>query len=120
MILIDDLRQLPPVRATPIYKQIKQRIHVPLWQGLKFYQLDEVIRQANRTFATVLTKIGNGKQLDDHEIQLIETRFFTQGEINRRRPHGIRLFNTNQSVNEYYNSILNSAQEKIVSNALDI
>lgn len=52
------------------------------------------MRQANRTFATVLTKIGNGKQFDDHKIQLIETRFFTQGEVNRRSPYGIRLFNT--------------------------
>lgn len=30
MILIGDLRQLPPVRATPIYKQIKQKMYVPL------------------------------------------------------------------------------------------
>lgn len=110
MILIGDLRQLPPVRATPIYKQIKQRIHVPLWQNLKFYQLDEVMRQAKQTFASVLTKIGNGEQLDDDDIHLIEARFFTQEDANRRSPHGIRLFNTNQSVNEYNNSILNAAE----------
>ncbi|XP_044574374.1 ATP-dependent DNA helicase RRM3-like [Cotesia glomerata] len=37
IILIGDLRQLPPVRATPIYKQIKRQIAgSTLWRGLKF------------------------------------------------------------------------------------
>ncbi|CAH2104199.1 unnamed protein product [Euphydryas editha] len=39
VILIGDLRQLPPVRATPIYKQQKQKIVGPiLWRGFKFYE----------------------------------------------------------------------------------
>lgn len=34
IILIGDLRQLPPVRATPIYKQIKRQIAgSTLWRG---------------------------------------------------------------------------------------
>lgn len=40
MILIGDLRQLPPVRATPIYKQIKKKITgVSMWHSLQFYEL---------------------------------------------------------------------------------
>ncbi|GFR14105.1 ATP-dependent DNA helicase [Trichonephila clavata] len=47
IILIGDLRQLPPIRATPIFKQQKQRIFGPiLWHGLKFYELDQVMKQA--------------------------------------------------------------------------
>ncbi|GFY08108.1 ATP-dependent DNA helicase [Trichonephila clavipes] len=50
IILIGDfVRQLPPVRSTPIYKQPKQTLVGPiLWQNLKFYELNEVMRQANQ------------------------------------------------------------------------
>ncbi|GFX63104.1 ATP-dependent DNA helicase [Trichonephila clavipes] len=71
IILIGDLRQLSPVRSTPIYKQPKQTIVGPiLWQNLKFYELNEVMRQANQQFSSILTKIGNGEQLDKMEITL--------------------------------------------------
>lgn len=54
VILIGDLRQLPPARATPIYKQIKQRMVGPiLWRGLKFYELTQVKRQLNTTFSSL-------------------------------------------------------------------
>ncbi|GFX67093.1 ATP-dependent DNA helicase [Trichonephila clavipes] len=47
-ILIGDLRQLPPVRSAPIYKQLKQTIVEPiLWRNLKFYELNEVKRINN-------------------------------------------------------------------------
>ncbi|GFW88268.1 eukaryotic translation initiation factor 2-alpha kinase 1 [Trichonephila clavipes] len=78
VILVGDLRQLPPVRATPTYKQIKQRIAGPtLGRGLKFYELNEVMRQTNQMFSSLLTKIGNGLLLDD-EQQLIESRFYSK------------------------------------------
>lgn len=41
VILIGDLRQAPPVRATGPY----------LWRTLKFYQLTEVVRQTNVQFS---------------------------------------------------------------------
>ncbi|GFX51828.1 ATP-dependent DNA helicase [Trichonephila clavipes] len=69
IILIGDLRQLPPVRSTPIYKQPKQTLVGPiLWRNLKFYELHEVMRQENQQFSSMLTKIGNGEQLDEIEI----------------------------------------------------
>lgn len=41
IFLIGDLRQLPPVRATPIYKQPRQRMVRPiLWRNFKFYELN--------------------------------------------------------------------------------
>ncbi|GFT16099.1 transposable element Tc1 transposase [Trichonephila clavipes] len=85
-----DLHQLPPVRSTPIYKQPKLIIVGPiLWQNLKFYELNEVMRQTNQQFSSMLTKIGNGEQLDEMEITLIESRFCTVEEAEARCPQGI-------------------------------
>ncbi|XP_050340295.1 uncharacterized protein LOC126766581 [Bactrocera neohumeralis] len=79
IIFIGDLRQLPPVRATPIYQATKRRIAAPtLWRDLKFYELDKVMRQANADFASLLTKIGNGEELDQEQIHLIESRFIQE------------------------------------------
>ncbi|CAH2215943.1 jg25243 [Pararge aegeria aegeria] len=98
-ILIGDLRQLLPVRATSIYKQQKQKIVGPiLWRGFKFYELDQVMRQANQEFSSILTKIGNGQLLNDRELILLESRFVTTPEAEVECPHGIRLFNTNEAV----------------------
>ncbi|XP_044592819.1 ATP-dependent DNA helicase pfh1-like [Cotesia glomerata] len=99
IILIGDLRQLPPVRATPIYKQIKRQI---------------------AGFATILTKIGNGQLLDQEELDLIESRIYSEEEAERLCPDGIRLFFNNHSVAEYNNKILNSIEEKVNSEATDI
>jgi len=55
VILIGDLRQLPPIKATPIYKQIKRRMTGPtVWRHLKFYELTAVMRQANGIFSNAL------------------------------------------------------------------
>lgn len=121
MIFIGDLRQLPPVRATPIYKQPKQRIVGPvLWRGLKFYQLTEVMRQSNAVFSSLLTKIGNGTILTDVELAIIESRFFSKEQADELCPNGVRLFLTNNSVNEYNNTILQRADNKIISMATDL
>ncbi|GFX17438.1 ATP-dependent DNA helicase [Trichonephila clavipes] len=110
IILIGYLRQLPPVRSSPIYKQPKQTIVGPptLWQILKFYEPNEVMHQANQQLTSILTKIGNGEQLDGIEITLIESRFCTVEEAELRCPQDTRLFNTNDSVNKYNTKILNA------------
>lgn len=121
MILIGDLRQLPPVRATPIYKQRKQKIVGPiLWRSLKFYALEEVMRQSNQLFSSIVTKIGNGEQLESHELELIQTRFCTVDEANTYCPRGIRLYNTNHAVETYNKTILDDSLEKHTSIAKDI
>ncbi|GFT20967.1 transposable element Tcb2 transposase [Trichonephila clavipes] len=121
IILIGDLRQLPPVRSTPIYKQPKQTIVGPiLWRNLKCYELNEVMRQANQQFSSIFTKIGNGEQLDKRKITLIDSRFCTGGEAEARYPQGIRLFNTNNSFNEHNNKILNAYVDRITSTAKDV
>ncbi|GFV76026.1 ATP-dependent DNA helicase [Trichonephila clavipes] len=77
------------------------------------------MRQANQQFSSILTKIGNGEQLDKMEITLIESRFCTVEEAEGRCPQGIRLFNTNNSINEYNNKILNASADRITSTAID-
>lgn len=121
IILIGDLRQLPPVRATPIYRQRKQRLGEPfLWRDLKFFELTEVMRQSNTAFSNILTKLGNGEILDPDQLQLLEARFYSREEADRLCPHGVRLFLTNHSVSQYNMSALDGAEEKVTSEAVDI
>ena len=121
IILIGDLRQLPPVRATPIYKQQKQTIAGPvLWRDLKFYELTQIMRQSNVAFSSLLTKIGNGELLLEDELTLIESRFCTKEEAQIQCPNGVRLFLENVSVAAYNNSVLQSCNDKTVSTAVDI
>lgn len=121
VILIGDLRQLPPVRATPIYKQIKRRMTGPtVWRNLKFYELTEVMRQANVMFSNALTKIGNREKLNSDELALIESKFVSTEEADIGCPHGIRLFLSNADVQNYNKSILNMADNKVTSVAKDV
>lgn len=116
IFLIGDLRQLPPVRATPIFQQIKASVVGPtLWRGFKFYELDQVMRQSNAQFSCVLTKIGNGEKLEPVEQNLVQTRFFTKARADELCPNGVRLFLRNRDVNAYNQYVLNAAPDKIVS-----
>ncbi|GFW67147.1 hypothetical protein TNCV_4031591 [Trichonephila clavipes] len=44
------------------------------------------MRQANQQFSSILSKIGNGEQLDEMEIALIESRFCIVEEAEARCP----------------------------------
>ncbi|GFS58994.1 ATP-dependent DNA helicase [Trichonephila clavipes] len=77
--------------------------------------------QANRQFSSILTKIGNSEQLDEMEIALTESHFRTVEEAESLRcPQGIRLFNTNNSVNKYNNKILHAYADRITSTAKNV
>ncbi|GFW79849.1 ATP-dependent DNA helicase [Trichonephila clavipes] len=56
-----------------------------------------VTRQANQQFSSILTKIGNGERLDEIEISLIKSRFYSVEEAGTMCP-----------------------QEKIISTAKDV
>ncbi|XP_063979337.1 uncharacterized protein LOC135163656 isoform X2 [Diachasmimorpha longicaudata] len=121
VIPIGDLPQLPPVKATPIFKQTKNRIsgETP-WRKFKQFELKEVMRQENRLFSSILTKIGDGTILTQEELNVIESRFVTKEYAQSVCPEGTRLMLTNIAVNEYNNTILNSYQNKIISLASDV
>ena len=103
VILCVDLRQLPPVRATPVFKcnmnMVGGRI---LWQSLHSYMLTQVMRQSDIKFSTILTKIGSGLPLNLEEMQVIQSRVRTLRWCDEHvRKYAVRLFHENNSVDEY-------------------
>ncbi|GFW74954.1 ATP-dependent DNA helicase [Trichonephila clavipes] len=60
------------------------------------------------------------RRIDEIELTLIESRFCTVEEAEAKCPQGIRLFKTNNSINEYNNKILNAYEEKTTSTAKDV
>ncbi|GFW03976.1 hypothetical protein TNCV_2050921 [Trichonephila clavipes] len=64
---------------------------------------------SEQQISSILTKIGNGDQLDENKITLIESRFCIVEEAEASMcPKGMRLFNTINSVNKYNDKILNA------------
>lgn len=90
-----------------------------LWHGLKYYSLTEVVRQSDKFFSDVLTKIGNGETLRDNERALLESRFFANEElVDMQIYDASRLFHRNVDVDQYNYDILNKP-DVFVSTAKD-
>ncbi len=121
VISITDIRQLPPVRATPIYSSTMSRLGggQRLWRELQFYELTEVMRRKNRQFSTLLTKIGTGDILSAEELSLLESRLISYEEANRLYPEAVRLFFDNKSVDFYNQYVLDSLLDNTISVADD-
>lgn len=102
MIFTGDLRQLPPVCQTPIYKRSKQTFAGEIvWQSLEYYPLVQVMRQADVALSSVLTKIGDGESLLPEEKAMIESRFVEREFVDREFPDSIRLFFRTQDVDQF-------------------
>jgi hypothetical protein len=102
MIFTGDLRQLPPVCQTPVYKRSRQNFCCEIvWQSLEYYPLVQVMRQADVAFSSVLTKIGNGEPLLPEEKAMIESRFVTSQFVDLKYPESIRLFFRTLDVDEF-------------------
>ncbi|XP_077277313.1 uncharacterized protein LOC143905647 [Temnothorax americanus] len=109
VIFCGDLRQLPPVNATPIFKPLRNSLNsAALWQSLNFYALTKVMRQSDVVFSTILTKIGNGERLKDDETKLLESRFRTVEWCNEHVPGAIRLYHRNCEVEKYNVEVIES------------
>ena len=120
IIFIGDLRQLPAVRQTAIYKQKMQTIDSgQVWRQINFYELTDVMRQENELFSSALTNIGNGQLLNAEQLELIESRFVTKEDADRLCPSGIRLFFENDDVDAYNNEICRSCENAFTSVAVD-
>jgi len=101
VILCGDLRKLPAVRATPVFKCTRSMLGGPiLWQSLQSYMLTQVMRQSDVTFSTILTKIGSGIPLEYEETKIIESRFRTKEWCDDNVRDAVRLFHDNRSVDE--------------------
>ena len=120
IIFSGDLRQLPPVRQTPIYKRRKRSLcEAMVWQALKPYTLTQVMRQTNETFSSILTKIGNGEQLDEKSKALIESRFISEQYAREHCSSALRLFHTVAEVDNH-NALAISGEGVISHMALDL
>ncbi|CAK9832801.1 ATP-dependent DNA helicase pfh1, partial [Anthophora retusa] len=107
MIFTGDLRQLPPVCQSPIYKRSRQNFCAEIvWQSLEYYPLEQVMRQSDIVFSTILTKIGDGERLNEQEKQLLESRFVTSEQASALAPDSIRLFFNTSDVQKYNLSVI--------------
>ncbi|KAM7297585.1 uncharacterized protein ISCGN_022736 [Ixodes scapularis] len=50
------------------------------WHYLDYFPLARVVRQADSTFSTILTKIGDGRALDEEDVRLLDSRFVSAEE----------------------------------------
>ncbi|XP_038117306.1 ATP-dependent DNA helicase PIF1-like [Culex quinquefasciatus] len=112
LYLCGDLRQLFPVMARPVFKPPANSISgAVLWQSLTFHELKQVMRQADKEFSDILTKIGNGDNLTTDEAKLIESRFFTKEQLRQEQTEGaVRLFHRNLDVTRYNSEALDRVE----------
>lgn len=102
IIFCGDFRQLPPVNATPVYKAARNHLSgALLWQYLDFYPLNQVMRQSDIVFSSILTKLGDGLGLTQQEAAIIESRFRMEIWCDENLPGVVRLFHQNSMVDAY-------------------
>lgn len=101
IIFCGDLRQLPPVRATPCYVSSYKKQENLLWLNLNYFPLKEIVRQSDVVFSSILTKVGSGDILSADEIKLIESCHKTRSWCNQKYESVVRLFYRNKSVEEH-------------------
>ncbi|XP_076545658.1 uncharacterized protein LOC143305523 [Osmia lignaria lignaria] len=120
IIFCGDLRQLPPIKGTPIYKRYGKRINGEmLWQRLYYYPLIQIMRQSNIQLSMILTKIGNGESLNLEETMAIEKRFIDEDAARQLKPSAIRLFLRNDDVSRYNASVLKKNRDTVTFTAID-
>ncbi|KAK8771475.1 hypothetical protein V5799_025280 [Amblyomma americanum] len=123
VILCGDMRQLPPVRASEVYKRPKSNgavfsTEVMAWHTLEYFPLTQVVRQSDVVFSNLLTKIGDGAVLEDFEVELLESRFVDAEEAGSRSK-AVRLYYSNADVDAYNDKIAKRSQDKVDHPARD-
>ncbi|XP_077506060.1 uncharacterized protein LOC144115492 [Amblyomma americanum] len=117
VILCGDMRQLPPVRSSEVYKRPKSNgavfsTEVMAWHNLEYFPLTQVVRQSDVVFSNLLTKIGDGAVLEDFEVELQESRFVDAEEAGSRS-EAVRLYYSNADVDAYNDKIAKRSQDKV-------
>ncbi|KAK8759419.1 hypothetical protein V5799_002948, partial [Amblyomma americanum] len=106
VILCGDMRQLPPVRTSEVYKRPKSsgavyNTGVLPWHHLQYFPLTQVVRQSDAVFSTLLTKVGDGEVLDDIDVALLESGFMDRDEIAAQCYDTVRLYYSNSEFDSY-------------------
>jgi len=122
IIFVGDFWQLPPVGSGFIFSPVKRTISSlacsSLWENFRFYELDEVMRQAGDTaFAAALNRLKIGV-MTDYDIALMKSREISA--FNQPPPDVDRLFFQRRRVKEYNDKALAQAKDLgIVSIGID-
>lgn len=77
----------------------------------------QVIRQSDETFSSILTLIGNGENLSEDHIGVIESRFRTEAWCNTNLRDAVRLFHTNASVDSYHRSVVITEEHSVATDS---
>ncbi|KAH9367914.1 hypothetical protein HPB48_008366 [Haemaphysalis longicornis] len=116
VILCGDLRQLPPVRANEIYKRSRNDeglfVSDVSWHHVNYFPLVRVVRQADNPLSSLLTKIGDGRALDDDEVTLLEGRFVTAECARELAASAVRIFFFNKEVTAYNESVAKEVEDQ--------
>ncbi|KAL1377848.1 hypothetical protein pipiens_015980, partial [Culex pipiens pipiens] len=81
-----------------------------LWDYIRLYELDQVMRQTDVVFSTILTAIGEGKKLTDEQKTLIESRFKSVEDCQREAPNAVWLFHQNVDVDRFNREALSGLE----------
>nr|XP_037278724.1 ATP-dependent DNA helicase PIF1-like [Rhipicephalus microplus] len=119
VIFCGDLRQLPPVRASEIFKRRRSAdgllgFSTVTWHHLEYFPLARVVRQSDVTFSAVLTKIRDGRALKPEEVKLLESRFVTVEEAAERAPSAVRIFYSNADITRFNETVARSQDDFVV------
>ncbi|XP_055845331.1 uncharacterized protein LOC129911529 [Episyrphus balteatus] len=123
IILVGDLNQLPPVFDTFVFKAPQNNdLNVfaetnTLWVLFKIFELTKIMRQQNETlFINALNHLATGTMTSE-DIQLVKSR---EVDSNSIPEDVIRLYSTNNDVDEYNSLKLSKAPgEEISAKSID-
>lgn len=110
IIVVGDLKQLPPVGDSPIFKAdpkdpysfIINKSDSLLWRNFKLFELTEIMRQKDdKSFALALRNLGNDS-LTQVDTDLIDSRIVKVNPCDDQ----IHLFYANKDVENYNNTKL--------------
>ncbi|KAK8778496.1 hypothetical protein V5799_020164 [Amblyomma americanum] len=121
VIMYGDMRQLPTVRASEVYKRPAAGVYnrdVLAWHHLDYFPLTQVVRQSDAV-VPLLAKIGGGRALTDQEVRLLNSRFVTREEASAKCSDAVRLYFSNTDFDAYNESVAEGGRNKVVHMAPD-
>lgn len=131
VIVVGDFQQLRPVQGNFAYEpaisdnplnQLVER-H-PLWLNFKLFELTEIMGQKDdKVFAEALNRLARGS-CSTADVQLFESRIFTENTLPAEGKSAIRLIYSNEAVNHYNTVRANASRSPndlyAISEAVDV
>ncbi|KAH8026650.1 hypothetical protein HPB51_023414 [Rhipicephalus microplus] len=104
-IMRGGLRQLPPVRASVVYKRSRTRdivfnTHVT-WDHLLYISPVQVVHQSDAKFSSALSKLGDGHALEQAEVQMLQACLVSKDHAKLHCLYGVRLLYSNKEAEAY-------------------